>query len=231
MDALGLFKEMLRISRFYGGYGIVGGGIPVATGLAMADKFHGEGALTVCFFGEGAMAEGEFHESMNLASIWGLPVLFLCENNRYAMGTAIAGEHAERDLHRRAKAYGVASAVVDGMNVEAVREAVRLAADQVRGGEPFFLEARTYRFRAHSMSDPELYRTQEEVNLWKQRDPLHLYAEKLTEEGRFRSEDLTRLEAEVAAEIRAAVSFAEAGPLEPVADLLREVRSEESAWT
>lgn len=223
--------HLFDVSRgFYGGYAIVGGGLPIAVGLGLASKLQGTDNIAVCFFGEGAMAEGEFHESMNLASLWRVPVLFLCENNRYAMGTPLVREHAEMDLHRRAKAYRVESGVVDGMNVEAVREAVQGAADIVRGGEPFFLEARTYRFRAHSMADPELYRSREEVEEWKERDPLFLYTTQLKEERRITAEDLTRLETEVEAEIQAAVAFAEAGPLEPVEDLLKDVM-EVGSWT
>lgn len=209
--------------RFYGGYAIVAGGIPVAVGLALADKLLGRSALTVCFFGDGAVSEGEFHESMNLAALWKVPVLFLCENNLYAMGTGLERHQSQTDLHRKARGYGVASEVVDGMNVEAVLAATRRATEVVRLGEPFFLEARTYRFRAHSMSDPELYRAKEEVEAWKAKDPIHALATWLRLEGTLTEADLRRMEAEVQEEIDCAVAYAEAGPLEPAEELLRHV--------
>ena len=159
--------------RFYGGYAIVGGGLPIAVGLALADKLQKRPAVTTCFFGDGAVAEGEFHESMNLAALWKLPVVFLCENNLYAMGTALARHQAQTDISLKAESYGVASSAVDGMDVLAVEAAARQAADFVRGGNgPYLLELRTYRFRAHSMADPDLYRTKQEIEEWKRRDPI-----------------------------------------------------------
>src|SRR5690349_2444580 len=142
--------------RFYGGNAIVAGGLPLAVGLALADHLSDDRAVTVCLFGDGAFAEGEFHESANLAALWNLPVLFCCENNRYAMGTALAREHASTDLAMRAAAYGMVAWTVDGMDVIAVREATDRALEYVRdSGKPCFLELRTYRFRAHSMYDPD----------------------------------------------------------------------------
>jgi pyruvate dehydrogenase E1 component alpha subunit len=162
--------------RFFGGNAIVGGGPPLAVGLALADKMSQRPALTACFFGEGAMAEGAFHEAANLAALWQLPVLFLCENNLYAMGTALARSEAQTDLCAKAASYGVAAQPVDGMDVVAVHEAVQAAVQQARaGGGPQFLELRTYRFRAHSMFDPELYRDKAEVEAWKTRGPIHTY--------------------------------------------------------
>jgi pyruvate dehydrogenase E1 component alpha subunit len=169
-------------TRFYGGNAIVGGGLPIAVGLALADKLRGRRQVTACFFGEGAVAEGEFHESMNLAALWGLPVLFLCENNLYAMGTALARSESETDLALKASSYELPAWSVDGMDVLAVQEAARRAAAMVRaGGGPCFLELRTYRFRAHSMYDPELYRGKDEVERWKQRDPIHAFTAILRE--------------------------------------------------
>ena len=145
--------------RFYGGNAIVGGGLPLAVGLALADRMQGRARVTACFFGDGAAAEGVFHESMNLAALWKLPVLFLCENNLYAMGTALHRAQAETDLALRAASYGLTSWPVDGMDVLAVEKASRRAVDRIRnGGGPCFLELRTYRFRAHSMYDPDRYR-------------------------------------------------------------------------
>lgn len=206
--------------RFYGGHAIVGGGLPVAVGLALADHLQGHRRVTACFFGDGAVAEGEFHESMNLAALWRLPVLFLCENNRYAMGTALARHQAQPDLAEKARSYGMPATTVDGMHLSAVQSATRDAAAEVRAGKgPRFLEYQTYRFRAHSMYDPELYRTREEVEAWKARCPLRLYGEEIG----LTAEERQTIEDEVAAEIKAALLFAEAGPLEPVEDLLRDV--------
>lgn len=212
--------------RFYGGYAIVAGGLPIAVGLALADKLLGRPNVTVCFFGDGAVAEGEFHESLNLAALWKLPVLFLCENNRYAMGTALERHQSQTDISLKAQGYGLKSEAVDGMDVQAVEAAVTRAAAAVRGGAgPFLLEARTYRFRAHSMYDPELYRSKDEVEHWKKRDPINLLAARLREEELLTDADLGAMEVEVAAEIDEAVRFAEAGPWEPVEDLANDVHS------
>ena len=210
--------------RFYGGYAIVGEGLPVAVGLALADRMQKRSAITACFFGDGAVAEGEFHESLNLAALWKLPVLFLCENNLYAMGTALERHQSQTDIARKAEGYGVASAAVDGMDLLAVAEATQRAAESVRQGSgPFLLEARTYRFRAHSMYDPELYRAKEEVEIWKKRDPIVTFTARLQKEGLLTEADLARMEAAVAAEVDDAVAFAEAGPWEPVEDLTKDV--------
>lgn len=170
------------------------------------------------------MAEGTFHESLNLAALWKLPLLFLCENNLYAMGTALDRSESETDIHRKAEAYRIPAEVVDGMNVVAVENAVQRAAEQVRSGSgPHFLELRTYRFRAHSMSDPDLYRTKQEIEEWKQRCPIKLFQAGLQENTWLSAEQLAAMEKSVEAEIAAAVAFAEAGAWEPVADLLKDV--------
>jgi len=210
--------------RFYGGYAIVGGGLPIAVGLALADRMQDRPRITACFFGEGAVAEGEFHESLNLAALWHLPVVFLCENNRYAMGTALARSESQTDLHVKAQAYNIASQAVDGMDVLAVEAAVREAADAVRrDGEPRFLELRTYRFRAHSMADPDLYRTKDEVEEWKHRCPIENFGAMLRAEGVLTDAIRRDMEASVGAEIAQAVAVADAGPWEPVEDLARDV--------
>jgi TPP-dependent pyruvate/acetoin dehydrogenase alpha subunit len=210
--------------RFYGGYAIVGGGLPIAVGLALADKLQGRSRVTACFFGDGATAEGEFHESLNLAALWQVPVLFLCENNQYAMGTPIAQELSRIDIHAHAEGYGIPAQVVDGMSVLDVEAAARAAAEEVRsGGGPRFLEIRTYRFRAHSMADPDLYRTKEEIEHWKERDPIVLFEARLREDGLLEDADLDALEAEISAELDDAVAYAEAGEFEPVDDLLKDV--------
>ncbi|MGH2655554.1 MAG: pyruvate dehydrogenase (acetyl-transferring) E1 component subunit alpha [Actinomycetota bacterium] len=216
-----------KATHFGGGNAIVGGGLPLAVGIALADQTRGREAVTACFFGEGAVAEGEFHESLNLAALWRLPVLFLCENNLYAMGSALARTESETDLALKATSYGLPAWSVDGMDVLAVEDATRRAATAVRaGGGPHFLEFRTYRFRAHSMYDPELYRTKEEVEEWKKRDPILSLTNMLKERGSLTDDDLNRIEREVAEEITGAVEFAEAGTLEPVEDLTRFVYSE-----
>jgi pyruvate dehydrogenase E1 component alpha subunit len=210
--------------RFYGGYAIVGGGLPVAVGLALADKLRGEKAITACFFGDGAVAEGEFHESLNLAALWKLPVLFLCENNRYAMGTALERHQSQTDIAAKAAAYAIPAEAVDGMDVLAVEAATRRAVAAVRDGAgPHLIEYRTYRFRAHSMYDAELYRTREEVEQWKRRDPLRSYEALLTGRGLLSDQEREAMEQSVQAEIREAEAEAEAGAIEPVADLLRDV--------
>ncbi|HEX2894647.1 MAG TPA: pyruvate dehydrogenase (acetyl-transferring) E1 component subunit alpha, partial [Marmoricola sp.] len=210
-----------------GGNAIVGGGIPLALGIALADRLSGRDRVTVCFFGDGAAAEGEFHESLNLAALWRLPVLFCCENNRYAMGTAIAREHARTDLALRAASYGLVAAPVDGMDVLAVEEAARRAVDGIRSGAgPHFLELETYRFRAHSMYDSDRYRDKAEIAGWKERDPINLLSATMRAEGQLDDNALARIEAEVADQIDRAVETADAAPYEPLEDLTRFVHSE-----
>ena len=213
--------------RFYGGNAIVGGGLPLAVGLALADRLQGRSRITACFFGEGAVAEGEFHECMNLTALWKLPVLFCCENNLYAMGTALKRSESETDLCLKAASYEIPAWPVDGMEVTACEEAAARAALAVRSGDgPCFLEFRTYRFRAHSMFDPQLYRDKQEVEEWKKRDPILLFQKQLIARGLLTDDDLKEIEDRVAAEVDAAVAFAEAGSWEPVEDLTRFVYSE-----
>ena len=214
--------------RLYGGNAIVGGGLPVAVGLALAARMQDEARVTACFFGEGAMAEGAFHESINLAALWRLPVLFCCENNLYAMGTALDRSESQTDLCVKAASYGVQTLKVDGQDVVAVHEAAREAARAVRaGGGPFFVEFQTYRFRAHSMFDAELYRAKAEVEEWKTRGPLHTYSARLKTEGKLTEEAFLALDRDANAEVERAVAFAEAGSWEPVEDLLLDVHSPE----
>jgi pyruvate dehydrogenase E1 component alpha subunit len=214
--------------RFFGGNAIVGGGLPLAIGLALADKLGGRERVTACFFGEGAMAEGEFHESINLAALWKLPVLFVCENNLYAMGTALDRSEAETNLPLKAASYEVPAWSVDGMDVAAVVESADRAATAVRsGGGPCFLEARTYRFRAHSMYDPDLYRDKAEIARWREHDPIDILAGRMREAGELDDAVMEELDAELKAEIDAAVAFGEAGTLEPVEQVGRHVYAEE----
>jgi pyruvate dehydrogenase E1 component alpha subunit len=216
-----------RSSRFVGGNAVVGGGLPLALGLALGDRMQGLDTVTACFFGDGAMAEGEFHETANLAALWRLPLLFCCENNRYAMGTSIAKEHAQTDLALRASSYGMAAVSVDGMDVLAVRDATHRAVEDMRAGAgPHFLELRTYRFRAHSMYDPDRYRDKGEVERWRGRDPIEAFGAALRTRGLLDDATLAALETEVAAVVESAIETAEAGPLEAVEDLTRFVVSE-----
>jgi TPP-dependent pyruvate/acetoin dehydrogenase alpha subunit len=211
-------------TRFYGGNAIVAGGLPLAVGLALADAYFGRRRVTTCVFGDGAVAEGEFHESMNLAALWKLPVLFVCENNLYAMGTRIERALSQDDLTAKARTYGMAADSVDGMDVLAVEAAARRASDLVRSGVgPFFLEARTYRFRAHSMFDAELYRDKIEVEQWKQRDPIRTLRGRLEGGGLLDEAAFAALESEVQEEVARAAAFAEAGTWEPVEQLTRDV--------
>jgi pyruvate dehydrogenase E1 component alpha subunit len=215
--------------RFFGGHAIVGGGLPVAAGLALADRLRGTDRVTACFFGEGAVAEGEFHETLNLAALWQLPVLFCCENNLYAMGTALERSEANIDIAAKAASYGMPSRPVDGMDVDAVATVAAEAAGAVRAGlGPAFLELRTYRYRAHSMYDPELYRDKAEVELWRHRDPIDAQAARASARG-VGPDGVAAIEREVAAEIDDAVAAARAAAEEPVEDLLRFVYSEEAA--
>lgn len=214
--------------RFYGGNAIVGGGLPVALGLALAAKMTNRSEVIACFFGDGAVAEGEFHESLNLAALWQLPVLFVCENNLYAMGTALRFTESQQDIHAKAESYLIPAEVVDGMDVVAVEAAALRAAHAVRTtGAPRFLECRTYRFRAHSMFDAQLYRTKDEVTQWMGRDPIPRLGDWMRTAGHMDDAALQALEDDVAREVEDATAFAEAGTLEPVETLTRHVLREE----
>ena len=213
-----------RERRFYGGNAIVGGGLPLAAGIAMADRRLRPGAVTACFFGEGAVGEGVFHETLNLAQLWRLPVLFVCENNLYAMGVPLAASEVETDIWRKAGAYRMAAEQVDGMDPVQVETAARRAVEQVRGGQgPCFLEVRTYRFRAHSMFDTQAYRTRDEIEGWRQLDPIERLRSWMLANHELTEAEGQAIDAEVAAEIEAAIAFAEAGTPEPVEDLERYV--------
>jgi pyruvate dehydrogenase E1 component alpha subunit len=210
--------------RFYGGNAIVGGGLPLAVGLALSSSLKRQSRVTACFFGEGAVAEGAFHESMNLAQLWRLPVAFLCENNLYAMGTALARSESQTNLCVKAAAFGMATLKVDGMDVMATHEAAsRARAHVLETGTPIFVEFQTYRFRAHSMFDPELYREKSEVEEWKKRGPIHNFSARLKAQGKLTEAQFLEIDAAVMREVDAAVGFAEAGTWEPVEDLARDV--------
>jgi len=211
-------------TRFYGGNAIVGGGLPLSVGLGLASKLQNENRVTACFFGEGAVAEGAFHESMNLAQLWRLPVVFLCENNLYAMGSDIERTESQTDLCVKASAYGMAALRADGMDVVDVHEAAKKACAHVRAGNgPVFVEAKTFRFRAHSMFDAELYRDKAEVERWKARGPIHTFSARLKAQGELTEEQFLELDRAALREVDRAVAFAEAGSWEPVEDLLKDV--------
>ena len=211
-----------RATNFYGGNAIVGGGLPLSVGLALADQLRRNDIVTTCFFGEGAVAEGEFHESLNLAALWGLPVLFVCENNLYAMGTALAFSESETDIQRKAACYRIVSEAVDGMDVVAVEAAARRAVHAVRESrKPYFLECRTYRLRAHSMFDAQLYRDKAEVEAWRAKEPIVRFQGWLQSNAMIHPDDVSHIETEIEGEIAEAVAFAEAGSWEPVEQLTR----------
>ncbi len=212
-------------TRFYGGNAIVGGHLPVAVGLGLADQMLGRRELvTVCFFGEGAMAEGEFHEAMNLAALWNVPVLFCCENNGYAMGTSLESSESQIELTLKAASYEIPAWSVDGMDVMDVQRSATKALTAIRaGGGPVFLEFRTYRFRAHSMFDPDLYRDPAEVEHWKQRDPISTFADRLRADQALTGDQLDAMWTAARDETEAAVVAAEAAPFEPVDTLLDHV--------
>lgn len=214
-------------TRFYGGNAIVAGGLPLATGLALADRMAGRHQVTACFFGDGAVAEGEFHESLNLAELWRLPVLFICENNLYAMGTSLERSQSQTDIHLKAQSYNVTAEVVDGMDVVAVEAAARRAGAFIRSGQgPYFLECRTYRFRAHSMFDPQLYRDKAEVEAWRKHDPIDRLTGWLRETGTLHDVDLLAIVSDASLEVDRSVAVAEAGQWEPLEQLTRHVYTE-----
>lgn len=212
-------------TRFFGGNAIVGGHLPLAVGLGLADQMLGRtGSVTACFFGEGAMAEGEFHEAMNLAALWNVPVLFCCENNRYAMGTSLQSSESQVDLALKAASYEIPAWSVDGMDVMEVHRATTKALSAIRaGGGPMFIEYQTYRFRAHSMFDPDLYRDPDEVERWKQRDPITTFAARLVADGVITDDELEAMRTTARDEIEDAVAAADAAPIESVDTLLDHV--------
>ncbi len=212
--------------KFYGGNAIVGGHLPMAVGMALASKKQQQNNITCCFFGEGAAAEGEFHEAMNFAALWQVPVLFLCENNLYAMGTALRYSHAIQELEKKGAAYNIDSAAVNGMDVLEVKQAVDKAVAYIKSsGKPYFLVCNTYRFRAHSMFDPQLYRDKEEVDAWKERDPIQKLTNQLLNANTITQSDIDAIEERVKDEVEKSVDFAERGTWEPLETLTKFVYS------
>jgi pyruvate dehydrogenase E1 component alpha subunit len=200
--------------RFLGGWAIVGGHLPIAAGVAFASKYRDEKDVTLCFFGDGTANMGAFHEGLALASQWKLPIVFICENNQYAMGTPLYRTLAVADVVVRARGYPVEDEIVNGDDVLEMREAVRHAADRARTKSlPFFLEAKTYRFRGHSVADPAKYRTKEEVQKWMERDPIQVLGQRMKTLGIATDETLKQLDDEAKAIVKDAVEFAEASPV------------------
>jgi pyruvate dehydrogenase E1 component alpha subunit len=215
-----------KTTNFLGGHGIVGAHLPLGTGAAFAIKYQGGDQVVQCYFGDGAVPEGEFHEAMNLAALWKLPIIFVCENNRYAMGTAIHRALAQTEIWRFAEHYGMHAEAVDGMDVLAVRESVARVVERARRDKsPALIEARTYRFRGHSMRDPAgaVYRTKDEVEREKQRDPIVIFGERCLREGILAEADLRTVEKSVNDAVDEAVAFAEASPEPPPEWLLTDV--------
>jgi pyruvate dehydrogenase E1 component alpha subunit len=214
-----------RSKNFLGGYAIVGGQMPVATGLALSAQYRGEDRIALCFLGDGALNEGEFHESMNLAAIWNLPVIFFCENNLYGMGAPAADNLAlHNEIYKMAEAYRIYASHVDGNDVLAVHDLMLETTEYVRSGKgPAFIEGRTYRLQGHSIADPARYRPQEEVKFWTERDPIPRFRDWLLAEGLASTEEFEEIDSSVEEEIVAAAEFAESSPFPEAADLNRSV--------
>jgi pyruvate dehydrogenase E1 component alpha subunit len=213
--------HMADVNRnFWGGHAIVGAHIPLASGLALGDKYAGRDGVTICMFGEGATNIGFFHEGLNLAKVWSLPVLWVCENNMYGMGTTVERASAVSEIQQKAEGYGMAHERVDGMDIMAVYEAASKAIETVRSGSgPRMLEVMTYRYRGHSMGDPERYRQQEEVKKWEEQDPIGIYCSYLTKNKIATDQVLDEIDAHAVEDVKKAVEFAEASP-EPALDTL-----------
>jgi pyruvate dehydrogenase E1 component alpha subunit len=210
--------------NFLGGHGIVGGQIPLATGVAFASKYKGTDQVTLCFFGEAAVNQGAFHESLNMAQLWKLPCIYICENNQYGMGTSLERAMSSQDISQKACAYDIAAEFVDGMDVLAVREATFRAVERARKNYlPTLLEVRTYRFMGHSMSDPGNYRTRAEIERHQERDPIKLFSASLKEEGVLSDSEFQEIEAQVKEQVAKAVRFAEESPLPDPKELYTDV--------
>jgi pyruvate dehydrogenase E1 component alpha subunit len=218
--------------RFMGGYALVGGPFPLAAGIAKGIKMKGGDEISICFLGDAANNQGVFHESLNMAKVWDLPVLYVCENNLYGIGTRIDRSTAVVDQYKRVSGYDIPSAQVDGQDIDKVYEAAQLAVDHVRSGKgPYFLELMTYRYRGHSMSDSNAYRTKEEERMWGKRDPIIILRDRLIEAGEMTLDDYNAMDTELLEEIESdVIKFAEESP-EPSAELLdKYVLAENDPW-
>ena len=209
-------------NNFWGGHAIVGAHLPIAAGLALGDQYQKYDAVTICMFGDGATNIGFFHEALNLSKVWSLPVLWVCENNQYGMGTAVERASAVSEIRQKAEGYGIPNDRVDGMDLLTVREAAQKAMEYIRSGNgPYFLEIITYRYRGHSMGDPERYRESEEVQKWQENDPIGIYRKYLLEQKIATDEELIEIDAQANADVQAAIQFAESSP-EPAPEALFE---------
>lgn len=216
-----LFDNKLR---FLGGYAIVAGGLPIAIGVGMASQYNDDDSVVTTFFGDGATNAGAFHESLNLASAWKLPVIFICENNFYAIGTSLDRVSPSKELYKRAKAYNIPSERIDGMDVLAVRDATERAIERARGGDgPSFIEAVTYRYRGHSMSDPDDYRTKREEKIWKERDPIIKLAKQLRDQAIVSPDELKELQEDVNATVDASIKFADESAWPELDELTKDI--------
>lgn len=218
--------------RFMGGYALVGGPFPLAAGIAKGIKMKGGDEISICFLGDAANNQGVFHESLNMAKVWGLPVLYVCENNLYGIGTRIDRSTAVIDQYKRVSGYDIPSAQVDGQDIDKVFEAAKIAVDYVRSGKgPYFLELMTYRYRGHSMSDSNAYRTKEEERMWGKRDPIIMLRDRLIDAGEISLEDYKQMDSDILNEIEdEVIKFAEESP-EPSAELLQKyVLAENDPW-
>jgi len=210
--------------NFWGGHAIVGGHLPIASGLALGDQYAGNDNVTICMFGDGATNIGYFHEALNLAKAWNLRVLWVCENNKYGMGTSVERASAVSEIRQKAEGYGMKNGRVDGMDVLKVNAAAREAIAYVReSSEPFLLEAITYRYRGHSMGDPERYRKQEEVKKWEESDPIGIFRKHLLEKKTISAKALDEIESAVDVEVAKAVEFAESSPEPTLEELFKNV--------
>ncbi|MFQ5943277.1 MAG: pyruvate dehydrogenase (acetyl-transferring) E1 component subunit alpha [Anaerolineales bacterium] len=208
--------------NFWGGYAIVGAHLPLAAGMALADKYNGDTGVTICMFGDGATNIGYFHEALNLSKVWDLPVLWVCENNQYGMGTSVERASAVEEMRQKAEGYQMPNSRVDGMNVLDVRNAAEKALAHVREtSTPYFLEVVTYRYRGHSMGDPERYRESDEVEQWREDDPIGIFRSHLIDAGIFSADELSKEEQLVSQEVEEAVEFAETSP-DPLPEALFE---------
>jgi pyruvate dehydrogenase E1 component alpha subunit len=213
-----------RELEFYGGHGIVGGQIGVGTGMGYAAKYKGTGQVTLCFFGEAAVNQGIFHESLNMAQLWKLPVIYICENNQYGMGTSQKRAMSVSSVSRKGEAYGIANEFVDGMDVMAVREATLRAIERARKESlPTLLEVRAYRFMGHSMSDPGNYRTRDEIAKYQERDPIRLFQDSLAEAGVFGEKEFEEIRQHAVEAVANALRYADESPLPDASELLTDV--------
>ncbi len=218
--------------RFMGGYALVGGPFPLAAGIAKAIKLKGGDEISICFLGDAANNQGTFHEALNMASVWELPVLYVCENNLYGIGTRIDRSTAVTDQYKRVAAYNIPSAQVDGQDVDTVYEAAKVAVDHVRSGKgPYFLELLTYRYRGHSMSDSNAYRSKDEEQEWASRDPIYILRDKLIAAGEISEDEYKAMDKAIIDEIEnEVIKFAEESPEPPVAELEKYVLAENDPW-